>query len=334
MNKLNRLTIITLLGLCALSSQAQDEAVFQKVCATGAGSADIAVNGKDNWCFLRSELRHLSVGNFWGEQSAKTAQASDPKAKDPLKAIIAYKALLEKENIQLMVVPIPPKAVIYPDKLAGASLPVKRYDRSLQLFYQELRTKGVHVVDLTDVLLKARKSNDEPLYCLGDSHFSGEGCKVIANALAGELKNRTKLQGKSPYSVTKEKISLKGDLYKVAKGMPSSEERTVYSVKGETKDATSAVLLFGDSHTLVFDIGGDMYASQACLASQLAAALGMPVDVIGVRGSGATPARINIYRRSKQEKDFLKKKKVFIWCFAAREFTEASAWNSEVPVQP
>lgn len=66
MNKLNRLTIITLLGLCALSSQAQDEAVFQKVCATGAGSADIAVNGKDNWCFLRSELRHLSVGNFWG----------------------------------------------------------------------------------------------------------------------------------------------------------------------------------------------------------------------------------------------------------------------------
>jgi len=58
------------------------------------------------------------------------------------------------------------------------------------------------------------------------------------------------------------------------------------------------------------------------------------VDVIGVRGSGATPARINIYRRSKQEKDFLKKKKIFIWCFAAREFTEASAWNSEVPVQP
>lgn len=333
MNKLNRFTIIAFLGSCLISSHAQDQAAFQKVCATGAGSSDIAVNGKDNWCFLKSELRHLSVGDFWGERSVKTAQAADPKAKDPMKAIIAYKALLDKENIKLIVVPVPPKAVIYPDKLAGASLPVKRYDVSLQKFYQELRKEGVQVVDLTDVLLKARKSDSEPLYCLGDSHFSGEGCKVIAEALVTELKKESKLQGKKKFSVTKDKIGFKGDLYKVAKGMPSSEERTVYYVKGETKDAASPVLLFGDSHTLVFDTGGDLYASQAGLASQLAAALGMPVDVIGVRGSGATPSRINIYRRSKQEKDFLKKKKVFIWCFAAREFTEASAWNSEVPIR-
>lgn len=333
MNRMKVLTIAGFLGSCMVSSYAQDQAAFQKVCATGAGSSDIAVNGKDNWCFLKSELRHLSVGDFWSEQSAKTAQATDPKAKDPLKAILAYKALLDKENIKLIVMPVPPKAVIYPDKLAGVSLPVKRYDVSLQKFYQELRKEGVQVLDLTDALLKARNSNSEPLYCLGDSHFSGEGCKVIAEVLAAELKKESKLQGKNKYSVTKDKISFKGDLYKVAKGMPSSEERTVYYVKGETKDVASPVLLFGDSHTLVFDTGGDLYASQAGLASQLAAALGIPVDVIGVRGSGATPSRINIYRRSKQEKDFLKKKKVFVWCFAAREFTEATSWSSEVPLK-
>lgn len=76
-----------------------------------------------------------------------------------------------------------------------------------------------------------------------------------------------------------------------------------------------------------------MFASQAGLASNLACALQMPVEVIGVRGSGATPSRINVYRRSKADPSFLKQKKVFVWCLSAREFTEASSWSSQVPLK-
>ena len=100
-----------------------------------------------------------------------------------------------------------------------------------------------------------------------------------------------------------------------------------------TKSKDSPVLMLGDSHTLVFDVGSDLFATGAGLSSLLAASAGMPVDVMGVRGSGATPARINVYRRSKSDKNFLKKKKLFIWCFSAREFTEASGWNANVPVK-
>jgi alginate O-acetyltransferase complex protein AlgJ len=54
------------------------------------------------------------------------------------------------------------------------------------------------------------------------------------------------------------------------------------------------------------------------------------VDLVAVRGSGATPARVNLLRRARTE-GYLAKKKVVIWCFGAREFTEASGWQ-KVPV--
>jgi alginate O-acetyltransferase complex protein AlgJ len=55
------------------------------------------------------------------------------------------------------------------------------------------------------------------------------------------------------------------------------------------------------------------------------------VDLIGVRGSGATPARVNLLRLARGDAEYLGKKKLVIWCFAAREFTESAGWQ-KVPV--
>ena len=47
-------------------------------------------------------------------------------------------------------------------------------------------------------------------------------------------------------------------------------------------------------------------------------------DLVAVRGSGATPSRINLLRR----RDNLAGKKVVIWCMSVREFTEgAQGWR-------
>jgi alginate O-acetyltransferase complex protein AlgJ len=54
--------------------------------------------------------------------------------------------------------------------------------------------------------------------------------------------------------------------------------------------------------------------------------------LIGTRGSGATPVRINLYRRSVKDAGYLAKKKVVVWCFAAREFTEATEGWAKAPV--
>jgi alginate O-acetyltransferase complex protein AlgJ len=93
----------------------------------------------------------------------------------------------------------------------------------------------------------------------------------------------------------------------------------------------SPVILLGDSHDLVFHGGGDMHAQGAGLADQLASELGIAVDLIAVRGSGATPARVNLLRRARGRADYLAGKRLVIWCFSAREFTESSGW-AKVPV--
>jgi alginate O-acetyltransferase complex protein AlgJ len=94
-------------------------------------------------------------------------------------------------------------------------------------------------------------------------------------------------------------------------------------------DPDSALLVLGDSHTLVYhDFNGD----RAGLVDWLAHELGFAPDLIGTRGSGATPVRISLYRRSLKDPGYLAKKKVVVWCFAAREFTEASEGWAKVPV--
>ena len=53
------------LSMVPLFGMAQ-HTTFQARCAEGAQSQGLAVQALDGWCFLKSELRFLSVGEFWG----------------------------------------------------------------------------------------------------------------------------------------------------------------------------------------------------------------------------------------------------------------------------
>jgi alginate O-acetyltransferase complex protein AlgJ len=83
----------------------------------------------------------------------------------------------------------------------------------------------------------------------------------------------------------------------------------------------------GDSHTLIFH-DPLLFARGAGLPDHLALRLGLAVDLVGVRGSGATSTRIELLRR----KDNLEGKKLVIWCFSFREFTESTTGWRKVPV--
>lgn len=76
-----------------------------------------------------------------------------------------------------------------------------------------------------------------------------------------------------------------------------------------------------------------MFARGAGLADQLASELGFAIDLVAVRGSGATSARINLLRRAQKNPEYWSGKKVVIWCFVAREFTESEGWK-KVPIKP
>jgi hypothetical protein len=320
---------------------------------------DTAIIGKDGWMFFVPEVRSVSVGKFWGEDAKKVSQAIDPNFADPLPAILDFKNQLDKVGIKLLLVPVPPKSIIYADKISNKAPAPKdgvlpRVDSAHQEFYKLLRDNGVNVLDLTDEFLKAREVRFQnpdtkliekaSIYCRQDTHWSGLACFITAN-LIKKIVSPDSPAPKTKYSAHSKFVAIKGDLWdslpagtkrpaqeKVLLnfiGTPDPKNKSTLLPVPTSK--TSPVILLGDSHTLVFHEGGDMHTKGAGLADQLAYVLGLPVDLIGVRGSGATPARANLMRRARADANYLKNKKWVVWCFSAREWTESAGWQ-KVPV--
>jgi hypothetical protein len=317
--------------------QAVEPAEFIAACARlSAATGTTPVQGKSGWLFFAPELRHLGAGKFWGDRAAAVSNASKSEYADPLPAILDFHEQLKSVGIELILVPVPAKALIYPDKLPGTfagSGP--RLDPHHQEFYALLRDAGINVVDLVPAFVADREPS---LYCLRDTHWSGRACVIAARRIAAGLSSRPWLAGlsKQTFATEERETEITGDLARLANpDAPAKEKLRLRFVGTPTDpvppDPQSPVLLLGDSHCLVFHDGGDMHTRGAGLPDQLAAELGFAVDLVAVRGSGATPARVNLLRKARADTDYLARKKAVIWCFSVREFTESAGWQ-KVPV--
>jgi len=301
------------------------------------GGANV-VQGKEGWLFFVPELRHLSVGPFWGENAVKVSKATTPAAADPLPAIMDFKAQLDKAGIKLLIVPVPAKAAIYPEKLAEGTVNSagSRLDASDSEFIGILKQRGVDVIDLAPAYTQYRSEHpDHLLYSKEDTHWSGYGIGLAADLIAKKVEGESWVSGvnKTKFSGKTAPANLTGDLVEMMTGTKPGPEAVTLTTVTDSKGATaqswreSPMLLLGDSHDLIYSIGGDMLATGAGLPENLALKLGFAPDVVAVRGSGATPARVNLARRG----DNLAGKKMVIWCFSVREFTEGQGWKN-VPV--
>jgi alginate O-acetyltransferase complex protein AlgJ len=322
---------------------------FLADCAAKAAAAEkagaISVAGRDDWLFLGAELRHLGAGRFWGDDAAKASRAENPQYADPLPAIVDFKQQLDRLGIELLLVPVPAKAVVYPDMLSdritvAQGAPVPRVDAADREFHDVLRAAGVNVLDLTPDFLAGRFGIEGPLFCRRDSHWSGSGCVVAARRIAAVIKDRPWLKDRQKAALDCQwrAVEAAGDLSPAGARPNEPPEKIPLRFVGRRaaggglepmpEDRTSPVLLLGDSNNLVFHAGGDLYTVGAGLPDQLALELGLAVDVAAVRGSGATAARLNLVRRAQTDPDYLKAKRLVIWCFAAREFTETDGWRA------
>lgn len=355
MNSMTSILFFFLLALAGIPVAAEENAqptdlqpyreVMSQAVATAANDNSNVHIGKAGWLFFVPELRTLSVGEFWGESAKKVARATNPAEADPLPAILDFQAQCDKAGVELLLMPVPAKATIYSDYFSETipivdGIPV-RNDIYQQQFYKLLADNNVKVFDVTEDFLQARKIGDR-LYCQQDTHWTGRGTAVAAAAIYQAVKDRPWLQGKTrtKYQLQESTIKMTGDLNEMLPAAAQLAQETIplQVVNEKTaeggwlpvkNDRNSPVLLMGDSHTLIFQSGGDMYATGAGFAAQLANEFGFAVDVIGVRGSGATSARINLLRRN----DKLAGKKLIIWCITVREFTEATMWKN-VPIIP
>ena len=318
------------LGIIASENESFQQSLQSALAKSDKGNS-MTLSGEDGWLFLDKELRHLTTPKFWNENPPP-----DENTADPLPAILDFKAQLDKAGIDLLVVPVPAKAAIYPDKLSPTnpappqiSTDLAQTDRE---FYNLLEKKGLNVLDLTETFLKARNEGSPDLYCRTDTHWSPAGIQLAANKIVERIKD-------FPWLVSTPKVEtqaldgpleIHGDLAATMTPPPAAETLMtrfigvagVEGIQPLPNNKESPIILLGDSHNLVFHSGGDMHSQAAGLSDLLTREMGITPDVVAVMGSGATPARRNLARR----KDNLAGRRLVIWCFTSRELTEGEGW--------
>jgi hypothetical protein len=255
----------------------------------------------------------------------------------PLPAITAFAADLEAHGVTLLLVPIPVKAAIYPDRLTGrpATAPVRHPDTDA--FHAALRAAGIHVLDLAPVLWEARAADTAagPVYLPQDTHWSPRGMAIAAAAIAATVQ-QLPLYASLPLDpdlATRRPVPVlsapsHGDLVERL-GLADPDRffpRRPWAVaslpEGKLTDPESPVVLLGDSFVNIYDDPSLGFTpatdrrGHAGLARHLAWHLNLPLHVIAANGEGSTGVRERLMQLGAES---LRRRRLVIWALAERD---------------
>lgn len=272
--------------------------------------------GKDGWLFFRGDLNFLLSGDL--------RQQAD--GRDPYPAIVDFNEQMKARGIDMLLVVIPTKTEIYPEKLsdhapAGGKPYVAPYCRKL---LGELSAAGVGIVDLLPHFLAAR-DGEEPLYMTQDTHWTNRGVRLAAKLIAETVKQRAVKDalplGSVAYTTREVTCTRLGDICPMLTDEEALHYRPLQLTAQQVlnpdgseyvDDPESPLVMLGDSFTGVFQLEDCKHAG---LSAHVARELGMPVDLIMAQGSGPR-IRGQFARRGH---DAIGQKKLVIWTVAARD---------------
>ncbi len=279
-----------------------------------------ALEGRGGFLFYRSSLDYVTGGDL----------RAQPPGKDPFDTIVAFKDYLASLGVDFLLVPIPTKSEVFPDKVVKIEgedqLPILNpYGRK---FFAELGRAGVEVIDLLPMYLKARSNEEdgqEPLYISSDTHWTDKGLRMAAARLAKRIRSYPWFEETfgEPVAYETEEVTFthEGDLVsrlparRQKKYIPLKLRGTQVVLPGGTlydDDPSSRVLVLGDSFTGVYQ---RTFCNGAGVSAHLAKELSGPVDLVMSYGGGPN-VRGKLMRRGEGA---LSKKKLVIWMFAARD---------------
>lgn len=287
------------------------------------------IEGKEGWMFLANELRYLAKGTDWVVPDEDPA----PPHRHPLEALKTLKTQLDELGIELVLMPVPAKAAIYPEYLPQKVAPDS--PTGMQRFLRELEKLDVTVIDLQSIYTGHKAHT--LLYCKTDTHWSPTGALIAADAVANLLKTRPWMKEAvlTDFKLgPEEALSFRGDLVEEPTRETLPFRRVQASETTPVFREDSPVLILGDSHTLVFSVGGDMHAEGGGFPELLARALQLPVERIANRGSASTAPRLSLYRKAAANPQWLEGKRALIYVFTARELTESLNGWRVVPISP
>ena len=268
--------------------------------------------GKDGWLFLDDAIESL------------TGQGPFPFQKDgnsPVYAIKRFADQLDNFGARLILVSIPSKAMIYPEKINhNIKGPISHPDA--QRLVSELNSlPNLDVLDLTRSLFNLKK--DTKVFLKQDTHWTPEAMEEAAKIIANHIKSmdinidKVNLNPKQ-----KEERKAYGDLVEkinIWDGAFSQESVIAKPIKGNTRDRNSEIILLGDSFTNIYSSNQGLgWGNNAGLPEHIASNVGTPIDVISINGGGATEVRKKLAQRRGCSED-MKNKKVVIWAITCRD---------------
>jgi hypothetical protein len=236
------------------------------------GSDDVFL-GHEGWLFEQRELDRLLAH--------RTAEAPANEA------VAAFGAELKKRGIPLVLVAVPERATLYPEKLREGRYwdPIRATGEKARL--EALRKTGIDVLDLTDPFWKLR--DRKQVYFRRDSHWTPEAMKQAALLTEKHLREKLPaLLGTETPLITATILTHldAGDLTrKLDPRSPDKlfglEQAEVVSIGGIELDEKSPILLVGGDLMWIYDdetphFGGD---SSAGFVSQMALLAQKPLDV-------------------------------------------------------
>ncbi len=153
-----------------------------------------AIVGREGWLFYRPDVRCLvepdrpdtsSKAGRWVERGEGTYQDS------VVWAIVHFRDQLKERGIEVLVMPVPGKPSIYPQKLCRTvGQDANRLSSPTRQLVQKLSAQGVQVVDLFDRFSRARREKPgEDLYLAQDTHWTPAGARIAAEALVEKFRN-------------------------------------------------------------------------------------------------------------------------------------------------
>lgn len=291
-----------------------------------------------DWYFYHPGVKYLVEPYF---RDLRT-----PPDTDPLIAIRDFARQLSARGIALLVVPVPGKASVYPEKLVSAARLDPAVAGNTLRFAEELRRAGLNVLDLHRAFWRHRAAAPgEQLYMGTDTHWTGHGVKLAAAAIAEWIRSHPGLVSREVNArrYVRKRVQLwrEGDIPRMTR-IPHRERlfpkervvafRVLEAQSGERYEdpeepGETQILLLGDSFARVFQTDAPEAAG---LIANLAYELQRPLSSIVNDGGASTLVRQELAR----DLELLQGKRLVIWAFVERDIRFGNQGWQVIELEP
>lgn len=134
---------------------------------------DTVVVGKDGWLFYNDSIETIRPISMFQNATPYSTTELDNLALSVKRNL----DILEQNGIKTLVTVAPNKETVYGEMYASGVNKVSQQSR-LQQFEEKMQLLGVDILDLTDPLLQAKKTESMDLYLKADSHWNQQGAFI------------------------------------------------------------------------------------------------------------------------------------------------------------